>query len=308
MHNNNKGFFNILKNSLQKTSSKLNEGIKNIFVVGKKVDQQTLKELQDLLITMDVGHQSAEFLTKKISDIKLNNINYTHVKEKLAQEIESILSKVSNPISITHKPHIIMLCGTNGNGKTTTIGKLAYKFRSTGKSVIIGACDTFRAAAIEQLKIWAENVQCPIITGTHGTDSASVAYKTVNQALTQAIDIVLIDTAGRLHNHKNLMEELSKISRIIKKQDQEAPHNTILVLDATVGQNAFVQVEAFSKFVNLNGIIITKLDGTAKGGIVIKIAQKYNNISLHAIGVGEKMEDLKDFSAQEFTKSLLDMD
>ncbi|UTO55781.1 signal recognition particle-docking protein FtsY [Neoehrlichia mikurensis] len=306
--NNDKGLFSTLKNSLIKTSSKLNEGIKNIFITGKKVDQKTLNELYNLLITMDIGHQSAEFLIKKISDTKLNNVDYTHIKEMLAQEIECILSKVSHPISITHKPHIIMLCGINGNGKTTTIGKLAYKFRNMQKSVIVGACDTFRAAATSQLKIWTENVQCPIITGSPGADPASVAYQTINQALAQSTDIVLIDTAGRLHNHKNLMEELAKINRIIKKHNKEAPHNTILILDATVGQNAFAQVEAFLKFVNLNGIIITKLDGTAKGGIVIKIAQKYNNINLHAIGIGEKMEDLKDFSAQEFAKSLLDID
>ncbi|WP_065106853.1 signal recognition particle-docking protein FtsY, partial [Wolbachia endosymbiont of Nomada ferruginata] len=200
-----------------------------------------------------------------------------------------------------------MVCGVNGHGKTTTIGKLAYKYKEMGKSVMLVACDTFRAAASEQLNIWAERSDCLIVTGEYGSDSASVAYRAVSQAIKDNVDVVLIDTAGRLQNNVNLMEELSKIYRTIKKLDDTAPHDVILVLDATTGQNAYSQLEAFSKMVNVTGLIVTKLDGTAKGGVVIGLAEAYK-VKLHAIGIGENIEDLREFTSKEFAEALFNCD
>ena len=304
---NNKGIFSNIKKSLFKTSSKLSDGIKKIFSSGKKIDQEALEQLKELLITADIGYEGASFLTQKIANIKFNDIDDNIVKQKLVEEIENILLQAEKPLSINNKPHVIMLCGTNGNGKTTTIGKLAYKFQNAGKSVLVAACDTFRAAATEQLTVWSQKVNFPIVTGNQGADAASIAYQAMQQALNNQVDVLLIDTAGRLHNHKNLMEELAKIKRIINKHNNQAPHDIILVLDATTGQNAVNQVDAFIQFVNITGLIITKLDGTAKGGIVIKIAQKYNKLHIHAIGIGEHVEQLKDFSAKEFAAGLLNI-
>ena len=299
-----KGLWSSLKRGLYRTSAKLSEGIKEIFGSGKKVDKSTLKELSDLLISTDMGQEMASLFTQKISEMQFADPVDVHVKQKLAEEIEARLSAVSKNISITHSPQVILLCGVNGSGKTTTVAKLAHKFQKSGLSVLIGACDTFRAAAVEQLVHWAGILNCPIVSGPLGADSASVAYKALSQAIEDKIDVVLIDTAGRLHNHKNLMEELSKVCRVIGRHDSTAPHDIILVLDATIGQNTFTQVETFSTFVKATGIILTKLDGTAKGGIVLRIAHKYN-LALHAIGVGEKIDDLEDFSAHEFAKNLL---
>ncbi|AAZ68920.1 signal recognition particle-docking protein FtsY [Ehrlichia canis] len=304
---NNKGFLNNIKKGLFKTSSKLSDGIKKIFSSEKKIDQETLEELKELLITADVGYENASLLTQKLAEIKFNEVDYSIVKQKLAESIEDILLQVEKPLSINNKPHVIMICGTNGNGKTTTIGKLAHKFKNEGKKVLVAACDTFRAAATEQLIVWSQKVNFPVVTGNQGADAASIAYQAMQQALNDQVDVLLIDTAGRLHNHKNLMEELAKIKRIIGKHDNNAPHNVILILDATTGQNAIHQVEAFSQFVNISGLIMTKLDGTAKGGVVIKIAQKYK-LSIHAIGIGEHVEQLQDFSAKEFAIGLLDIE
>ncbi|GAT75792.1 cell division protein ftsY-like protein [Ehrlichia ruminantium] len=303
----NQGFFSNIKKSLFKTSSKLSDGIKKIFSNSKKVNQETLEELKELLITADIGYENASLLTKKIAEAKFEEVTDHTIKQKLAEEIENILLRVEKPFSIIKKPHVIMICGTNGNGKTTTVGKLAYKFKNNGKSVLVAACDTFRAAATEQLTVWSQKVDFPIVTSTQGSDAASVAYQAMQQALKNEIDILLVDTAGRLHNYKNLMEELAKIKRIIGKHDNEAPHDVVLILDATTGQNALNQVEVFLQFVNISGLVITKLDGTAKGGVVIRIAQKYK-LNIHAIGIGEQVEDLKDFSAKEFTAGLLNMD
>ncbi|MGN7678453.1 MAG: signal recognition particle-docking protein FtsY [Anaplasma sp.] len=301
-----KGFFGSLRESLRKTSSKLNLGIGKLFQSGKKADQETLKELKNLLISTDMGHESASFFTKKVSEMLFSEPDSMQVRERLAEEIEAFLEGISVPISIKHSPQIMMLCGVNGSGKTTTIAKLAHKFQKEGKSVLIGACDTFRAAAVSQLSVWADRISCPVVTGGTGADAASVAYKAVDQAIREGIDIVLIDTAGRLQNHKNLMEELAKVRRVISRHDEGAPHNTIVVLDATIGQNAFAQVEVFSSFVDVNGIIMTKLDGTAKGGIILRIAQKHK-IHLHAVGTGEGIDDLRDFSAREFARGLLEI-
>ena len=304
---NNKGFFGNIKKGLFKTSSKLSDGIKKIFSSGKKIDQETLEELKELLITADVGYENASLFTQKLANMKFNEMDDSTVKQKLAESIESILSQVEKPLSIHHKPHVIMICGTNGNGKTTTIGKLAYKFKNEGKKVLVAACDTFRAAATEQLIVWSQKVNFPVVTGNQGTDAASIAYQAMQQALNDQFDVLLIDTAGRLHNHKNLMEELAKIKRIISKHDNNAPHDVILVLDATTGQNAVNQVDAFLQFVNISGLIITKLDGTAKGGVVIRIAQKYK-LNIHAIGIGEHVTQLQDFSAKELAAGLLNIE
>lgn len=282
------------------SNSKFISRIKEIFGVNKKID--CLTELEDLLITMDIGVETAISIVNKFSKVDFGG-NVEAIQEKIKDEIEEVLRSVEKPLSLSAKPHVIMFCGVNGNGKTTTIGKLAYKYRKLEKKVALVACDTFRAAAIEQLVAWSERAKCPIITGKHGSDPASVAYRAMDEAIKNNIDVLLIDTAGRLHNNTNFMEELAKIRKIIQKQDQSAPHNTILVLDATTGQNAYSQVESFKNVANINGLIITKLDGSAKGGVVVGLAQKYK-IDLHAIGVGEGIEDLKDFNAKEFTEAL----
>ncbi|ANC34687.1 Signal recognition particle receptor FtsY [Anaplasma phagocytophilum] len=302
----NESFWQSLKRGLSKTSARLSEGIRNIFGGKADVDQSTLKALRDLLISTDMGPDVADFFTQKISTLKFTDSVAEEVRLKLASEIENFLQPRSAPITITHTPHIILLCGVNGSGKTTTVAKLAHKFMKKNMSVIIGACDTFRAAAVEQLNVWAERISCPIVTGTIGADAASVAYKTVERAVKEHFDVVIIDTAGRLHNHKNLMEELAKICRVIRRHDEKAPHDIILVLDATIGQNTFTQVEMFSSFVDVGGLILTKLDGTAKGGVVLRVSQKYN-LMIHAIGTGEGIEDLEDFSASNFAKSLLEI-
>ncbi len=295
-------FFNSLRVGLVKTSSKFSSGIKNIFGVHKKIDHCTLAELEELLITMDIGVETASLIVSKFSNVKFDG-NLESITKKIIDEIEEILKPMVKPIIISAKPHVIMFCGVNGNGKTTTIGKLAYKYKNLGKSVMLAACDTFRVAATEQLEVWSKRVGCQIITDKHGADPASVAYKGINEAVNSNIDILLIDTAGRLHNNTNLMEELSKIRKTIQKQDQSAPHNTILILDATTGQNAYNQVETFRKIVDIDGLIITKLDGSAKGGVLIGLAQKYKT-NLYAIGIGEGIEDLKDFTAKEFAEAL----
>ncbi|KJZ98842.1 cobQ/CobB/MinD/ParA nucleotide binding domain protein [Anaplasma phagocytophilum str. CR1007] len=219
----NESFWQSLKRGLSKTSARLSEGIRNIFGGKADVDQSTLKALRDLLISTDMGPDVADFFTQKISTLKFTDSVAEEVRLKLASEIENFLQPRSAPITITHTPHIILLCGVNGSGKTTTVAKLAHKFMKKNMSVIIGACDTFRAAAVEQLNVWAERISCPIVTGTIGADAASVAYKTVERAVKEPFDVVIIDTAGRLHNHKNLMEELAKICRVIRRHDEKAP-------------------------------------------------------------------------------------
>lgn len=299
--------FNNLYQGLLKTSSRLSNEIKNIFSAKKKLDKTDLEKLEELLISMDIGHKTSTFLIDKLTSIKFDKeVEHNVITKQLMHEIEAILNPVVQPLSLSNKPHIIMVCGVNGNGKTTTIGKLAYKYKEMGKSVLLVACDTFRAAASEQLHIWAERSGCSIITGEHGSDPASVAYKGVSQAKKDNIDVVLIDTAGRLQNNVNLMEELSKIYKITKKLDETAPHDVVLVLDATTGQNAYSQLEAFSKMVGITGLIVTKLDGTAKGGVVIGLANTYK-IKLYAIGVGEGVEDLREFTSKEFTEALFNL-
>lgn len=296
--------FNNLYEGLLKTSSRFSNEIKNIFSTKKKIDQPLLDEVEELLISMDIGHKTSKLIVNKLASMKFENeVEYDTIKHQLIDEIEAILNPSVQPLILGKKTHVIMVCGVNGNGKTTTVGKLAYKYKEMKKSVMLVACDTFRAAASEQLNIWAERSGCSIVTGEHGADSASIAYKAVSQAIKDNIDVVLIDTAGRLQNNVNLMEELSKMHRVIKKLDDTAPHDVILVLDATTGQNAYSQLETFSKMVNVTGLIITKLDGTAKGGVVVGLAQEYN-VKLYAIGIGENIEDLREFTGKEFAEAL----
>ncbi|MGL9732742.1 MAG: signal recognition particle-docking protein FtsY [Wolbachia sp.] len=300
--------FSNLYKGLLKTSSRFSDGVKSIFSGKKKIDQLLLDELEELLIGMDIGHKTSKLIVDRFTSIKFDKeVEHNIIKQQLMNEIEAILKPAVQPIILNKKPHIIMVCGVNGNGKTTTIGKLAYKYKKMGKSVTLVACDTFRAAASEQLNIWAERSDCSIVTGEYGSDSASVAYRAVGQARKDNVDIVLIDTAGRLQNNVNLMKELSKIYRTIKKLDDTAPHDVILVLDATTGQNAYSQLEAFSKMMSVTGLIVTKLDGTAKGGVVIGLAETYK-MKLHAIGIGEGVDDLREFTSKEFVEALFNRD
>ncbi|AIL64783.1 Cell division protein FtsY [Rickettsiales bacterium Ac37b] len=299
-------WFNRLKLGLSKSSNKISQGISNIFTK-KKLDRVSLEELEELLIEADLGVTTSAFIIKELSRKYFDKeVTGEEIKQELASIIENMLKDYAVPISLNeqHIPQIMLVCGVNGNGKTTTIGKLSAYYQKLGKKVLVAACDTFRAAAVSQLKVWAEKVACKIVYGQENSDPASVAYQAVEQALAEKIDIVLIDTAGRLHNKANLMEELAKMIRVIKKLSAAAPHNIVLVLDATTGQNADRQVEVFQNQVKVSGLIITKLDGTAKAGVVVNIAKKYS-LPIHAIGVGEGILDLQPFDPKMFAEHLV---
>jgi fused signal recognition particle receptor len=293
-----------LKQGLSKSSNKISEGITGIFTK-KKLDNEMLEELEEILLLADLGTEATKKILDQLTKNKFDKeITVEEVKLELAGIIEGILTKnIKEDISL-NQPKVILVCGVNGNGKTTTIGKLASYYKSSDKTVMMAACDTFRAAAVEQLKVWAERSNSIFVTGHEKAEPASVAFKAMEEFKKNNIDILLIDTAGRLHNKNDLMEELAKINRVIKKIDEKAPHEVILVLDATTGQNAYSQLDKFNEIIGITGIVITKLDGTAKGGIVVALAEKYQ-IPLVAIGVGESIEDLRPFKADEFAKSLV---
>ena len=265
-----------------------------------------VEKLEDILISSDVGSKTALKISEKISSKAYGRkIAVTQLKEYLIDEITMILEPIAKPIPIYQTvPQIVVVVGVNGSGKTTTIGKLASQFKMAGKSVMIGAGDTFRAAAIEQLSVWAERVDVPIVKGDQGSDPASLAYKSVEKAINENIDLLFIDTAGRLQNKTDLMQELVKIVTVIKKVKSDAPENIILVLDATTGQNIISQVEIFQQMVNITGIIMTKLDGSAKGGVLISVADRFK-LPIHAIGVGETLDDLQPFDPEEFATALI---
>ena len=265
-----------------------------------------VEKLEDILISSDVGSKTALKISEKISSKAYGRkIAVTQLKEYLIDEITMILEPIAKPIPIYQTvPQIIVVVGVNGSGKTTTIGKLASQFKMAGKSVMIGAGDTFRAAAIEQLSVWAERVDVPIVKGDQGSDPASLAYKSVEKAINENMDLLFIDTAGRLQNKTDLMQELVKIVTVIKKVKSDAPENIILVLDATTGQNIISQVEIFQQLVNITGIIMTKLDGSAKGGVLISVADRFK-LPIHAIGVGETLDDLQPFDPEEFATALI---
>ncbi|MDH4206740.1 MAG: signal recognition particle-docking protein FtsY [Desulfobacteraceae bacterium] len=298
------GFFKRLKNGLSKTREILTTDINDLFTGKRKIDDELLEELEELLITSDIGVQTTMDLIQSIS-IKSSEISGPdQLKNVLREKILELLNATMKPSQeIVDKPHVIMVIGVNGVGKTTTIGKLAARFSASGKKVIIAAADTFRAAAIEQLTIWADRAGVDIIKHKDMSDPAAVAYDGIQAAVARDADIVLVDTAGRLHTRKNLMEELKKIKRTISNKLPGAPHEILLILDATTGQNALSQAQLFNDALDVTGIALTKLDGTAKGGIVVSICNALE-IPLNYIGVGEKIEDLQEFDPAEFVNAL----
>jgi len=294
-----------LTDGLSRTSSALTTGITDLFTK-RKLDAGTLEDLEDILIQADLGLTTAARIAKAVGVGRYDKqIDPAEVKAILAREVEAILTPVALPLAIdaTKKPFVILMVGVNGSGKTTTIGKLAAKFRAEGKSVMLAAGDTFRAAAIEQLKVWGERTGAEVVSGQQGSDASGLAFEALQKARAAGTDVLLVDTAGRLQNKTGLMDELAKVVRVIQKLDPEAPHAALLVLDATVGQNAISQVEAFQQIAGLTGLVMTKLDGTARGGILVALAAKFG-LPVHFIGVGESVEDLEPFSAQEFARAV----
>ena len=278
--------------------------ISNVFSK-RKIDKEALAELEDLLIMSDLGVEAAASITAKISKEKFDKeITDEELKDFLAAEISTMLKPYEKDIGSGPAPQIILVVGVNGNGKTTSVGKLAHNFKKQGKKVLLVAADTFRAAAVQQLTTWSERAGVELLTGTVNQDPASLAYQSVDKALKENFDVVLIDTAGRLQTKHNLMQELGKITGVCKKLLPDAPHEVILVLDATTGQNALRQVEEFGKASGITSLIVTKLDGTAKGGVLIALAEKFG-IGISYIGVGEGIDDLKAFDANEFAKMLV---
>jgi len=300
-----KGWFSRLKQGLGKTSAKLTDGITGLFTK-RKLEAATLDDLEDLLIEADLGVATAEKIIATLRKGRFDkDIGADDVRDVLKSEVERVLAPVAKPLVIdgTHKPHVILMVGVNGTGKTTTTGKLAAQFRAEGKKVMLAAGDTFRAAAVEQLRIWGERTGAAVVAGATGADAAGLVYDAFSRAREEGVDVLLVDTAGRLQNKEGLMEELAKIVRVLRKLDTRAPHSVLLVLDATTGQNALSQVEVFGDRAGVTGLVMTKLDGTARGGILVAISAKYG-IPVHAIGVGESVEDLQPFDADEFAQAI----
>ncbi len=302
------GWFWRLTRGLSKSSSKLTEGIAGL-ITKKKLDQETLDQLEELLIEADLGPKTAARVIADFSQDRFGkDISEDEIREALAKGIEEILEPVARPIKLSAEgggPFVILVCGVNGAGKTTTIGKYAsHLIREQKKSVLIAAGDTFRAAAIEQLAEWVRRSGAVLFSKEVGADAAAVAYEAYDKALKDKADILIIDTAGRLQNKANLMAELEKIIRVLKKRNEAVPHAVLLVLDATTGQNAFSQVETFKKMVDVTGLIVTKLDGSAKGGVLVGLADQYG-LPVHAIGVGEGVRDLRPFTARDYARSLM---
>ncbi len=294
-----------LTEGLSRTSSALTTGITDIFTK-RRLDAGTLEDLEDILIQADLGLPTAARVAKAVGEGRYDRqIEPSEVKAILAREVEAILTPVAVPLAIdaTKKPFVILMVGVNGSGKTTTIGKLAQKFRNESRSVMLAAGDTFRAAAIEQLKVWGERTKAEVVSGQQGADASGLAFEALQKAKASGTDVLLIDTAGRLQNKTGLMDELAKVVRVIRKLDPDAPHAALLVLDATVGQNALSQVEAFQHTAGITGLVMTKLDGTARGGILVALAAKFG-LPVHFIGVGEGVEDLEPFSAQDFARAV----
>lgn len=294
-----------LADGLSRTSSALTTGITELFTK-RKLTAATLEDLEDILIQADLGLATSARVAKAVGEGRYDKqIEPDEVKAILAREVESILTPVAHPLTIdvTKKPFVILMVGVNGSGKTTTIGKLAAKFRAEGKSVMLAAGDTFRAAAIEQLKVWGERTGAEVVFGQQGADASGLAFEALQKARANGVDILLVDTAGRLQNKAGLMDELAKVVRVIRKLDAEAPHAALLVLDATVGQNAISQVEAFRETAGVTGLVMTKLDGTARGGILVALAAQFG-LPVHFIGVGESVEDLEPFSARDFARAV----
>ena len=270
------------------------------------MDDAMLESLEELLIQADMGVDTAVRVTANIAEGRFGKrISTEELRDALAAEVARIMTPVARPMPIyPQKPQVVLVVGVNGSGKTTTIGKLASQFKAAGKTVVIAAGDTFRAAAVEQLQIWGRRAGVPVLTAPEGSDPASLAFDALTQARAEGADLLMIDTAGRLQNRQDLMEELAKIVRVIRKVDPTAPHNTLLVLDATTGQNALLQVEIFRKIADVSGLVMTKLDGTAKGGVLVALADKFG-LPIHAIGVGEQIDDLAPFDPDDFARALV---
>ena len=303
-------WFQRLKAGLAKTTARLTGGLSALFTGKRRLDQDTLDEIEEVLIASDLGPATAAKLIASLAASRFDReVEEREIRESFAEDIAAMLEPVAKPLLVRSdvKPHVILVVGVNGSGKTTTIGKLAREFRGQGKSVMLAAGDTFRAAAIEQLKIWGERVGAPVIAKTQGADAAALAYEALDAARAEGVDVLLIDTAGRLHNKADLMAELEKVVRVIRKKDPDAPHDTVLVLDSTTGQNALSQVKIFRDLVKITGLVLTKLDGTAKGGVVVALAEAHG-LPVHAIGVGEGADDLKPFAARDFARSLMGLE
>jgi fused signal recognition particle receptor len=304
--NEKRGWFQRLKDGLSRSSTKLTDSITGIFTK-RKLDRALLDELEEALIAADLGPATAGKLTAALAKDRYDKeVTSEEVRGLFADEIAKLLDPVAKPLILGQKPHVVLVVGVNGSGKTTTIGKLARLYQGQGKKVMLAAGDTFRAAAVEQLKIWGERAQVPVIARGEGADPAGLAFDALTEAKAKDIDLLLIDTAGRLQNKAGLMEELAKIVRVIKKVDATAPHDCLLVLDATVGQNAHSQVDIFKQICQVTGLVVTKLDGSAKGGVLVALAERFG-LPVVAIGVGEGQDDLKPFEAQEFARSLMDV-
>ena len=304
-----KGWLARLRAGLSHTSSRLSDGISGI-LSGRKLDDAALEDLEDLLITSDLGVETAAKLSAELARTSFDKeVSADDIRNALAAQVITILEPVAKPLTAdpNNHPHIILVTGVNGSGKTTTIGKLAKRLTEDGRSVMLAAGDTFRAAAIEQLNIWGERVGCPVVSTSQGADAASLAFEAIDRARSENMDVLIVDTAGRLQNREDLMQQLQKVIRVITKQDETAPHDTLLVLDATTGQNAHSQVETFQSMCNVTGLVLTKLDGSARGGVLVALAEKFA-LPVYAIGVGEGEDDLRPFEAEAFAKSLVGLD
>ena len=299
------GWFNKLKSGLSKSSEKLTTKIKKA-IQGKKIDEETLSELEEILISSDMGVKFSLEVIEDLRKSKMIDPSVIKIKKVIQKKIINLLEPLEKKNTKTTKPYIFLIVGVNGVGKTATVGKIAHNFFTDGKKVGLVAADTFRAAAVDQLKIWSERTKSEFFSAKEKSDPAALAYESVKQAIENKIDILIIDTAGRLHNKNDLMNELSKIIRVIKKIDEDFPTEIVLVLDGNIGQNSVKQAEVFKEICDIDSIIITKLDGTAKGGVLIPIAQLLN-LPISFIGTGEQKEDLINFKAKEYTEALLDL-
>ena len=300
------GWLGRLTSGLSRSSQKLTSGITDL-LTKRKLDDAALEELEEILIMGDLGVTTATRLVQSIASTRFNEeVEPEEIRSTLADGIAEILKPVARPLEINPdlKPHVILVCGVNGSGKTTTIGKLSQQLKSEGKKVMLAAGDTFRAAAVEQLQIWGQRSDCPVVVSETGTDAAALVFSSIERAQAEQMDVLLIDTAGRLQNRKDLMQELEKVIRVIRKKDETAPHDVLLVMDATIGQNAHSQVETFKAMVDVSGLVVTKLDGSARGGVVVSLAEKFK-LPIHAIGVGEGIDDLRPFEATSFARSLM---
>ena len=300
------GFFSKLKEGLSKTKESFNQKVNKVFSNFRKVDEELLEELEEALIMSDVGVEtSCKIIDELRKRVKLEKIeNEEEVKKALKEEISKIMEKENSKLNLETHPSVILVVGVNGVGKTTSIGKIANVLKKQGKNVVIAAADTFRAAAVEQLEVWADRANCTLVKRKEGSDPAAVVFDAIKETKNTNADVLICDTAGRLHNKKYLMDELIKIKKVIDKELPEASKEVLLVLDATTGQNAIMQVKAFKEAVNINGIVLTKLDGTAKGGAVIGIVSE-NKIPIKFVGVGEQIDDMEEFNPQEFVDAII---